>query len=67
MRSKLDPMVQTEWHEYYRAAAQRRRHNGWHRRGEARKPKLKIDASKVLAIVMGLAAATVALCVVIPA
>jgi hypothetical protein len=67
MPSKLDPMVPSEWHDYYQAAAQRRRHAGWHRRGEATKPRrAKLDATKLLAIVMGLATVTVLLCVFLP-
>jgi hypothetical protein len=66
MRSKLDPLVSSEWLEYYRAAAQRRRREGWHRRGETKKRKTTLDAPKVLAIVMGLATITVLLCLAFP-
>ncbi len=67
MRSKLDPMVPSDWHEYYRLADRRRRKAGWHRRSDtpkARRPKL--DAGKALAIVMGLATVTVLLCLAFP-
>lgn len=66
MPSKLDPAGSSEWLAYYRAAAQRRRREGWHRRGETRKRKITLDAPKVLAIVMGLATVTVLLCLAFP-
>jgi hypothetical protein len=66
MPSKLDPMVPSEWHDYYQAAAKRRRRAGWHRRGEAKPRKTRIDGNKLLAIVMGLATVTVLLCVFLP-
>jgi hypothetical protein len=66
MASKLDPTMPSEWQEYYRVAERRRRDRGWKRRGETRKPKRKIGASEVLAIVMGLATVVVALCLVLP-
>jgi hypothetical protein len=67
MRSKLDPVAHSEWHEYYRTAARRRRHAGWHRHSETRKPrKMRLDAANVLAIVMGLATVTVLLCLAFP-
>lgn len=68
MRSKLDPQSpSTEWQDYYRAAAIRRRHAGWHRRGETGARKRKLDGGRLLAIVMGLATITVILCLVLPA
>jgi hypothetical protein len=68
MSSKLDPQSpSTEWQDYYRAAARRRRRAGWHRRGETRARKYKLDGRKLLAIVMGLATVTVILCLVLPA
>jgi hypothetical protein len=67
MRSKLDPLVPSEWHDYYQVAAQRRRRAGWHRRGESKPRKAKLDGNKLLAIVMGLATVTVILCLVLPA
>jgi hypothetical protein len=66
MRSRLDPLVHSEWHEYYRAAEKRRRRAGWHRRGDSPSRKRGLDSSKVLAIVMGLATVTVILCLVLP-
>jgi hypothetical protein len=66
MRSKLDPSVPSEWHDYYRAADQRRRHAGWHRRSDSKPRKKTVDAGKVLAIVMGLSALAVLLCLAIP-
>jgi hypothetical protein len=66
MRSKLDPLVPSVWHDSYRAADKRRRHAGWRRRGENRPRKRKIDAGKVLAIVMGLSAVAVLLCLAFP-
>jgi hypothetical protein len=68
MRSKLDPLVASEWHDYYRAADRRRRERGWHRRRDSKPPKRKgLDAGKALAIVMGLATVVVVLCLVLPA
>jgi hypothetical protein len=66
MRSKLDPQAPSEWQDYYRAAEQRRRRAGWHRRGEPKSRKSKLDGDKLLAIVMGLATVTVILCLVLP-
>jgi hypothetical protein len=67
MRSKLDPMVPSEWQDYYREADRRRRHAGWHRRGDSTKPRrTQLDSGKLLAIVMGLATVTVLLCLVLP-
>jgi hypothetical protein len=66
MRSKLDPMVPSEWQDYYRDADRRRRHAGWHRRGESQPRKGQLDSGKLLAIVMGLATVTVLLCLVLP-
>jgi hypothetical protein len=67
MSSKLDPQSpSTEWQDYYQAAASRRRRAGWHRRGETRAPKYKLDGGKLLAIVMGLATIIVILCLVLP-
>jgi hypothetical protein len=66
MPTKLDPVVPSAWHEYYKAAERRRRHAGWHRRGENGAPKSRMDAGKLLAIVMGLATVTVILCLVFP-
>lgn len=66
MRSRLDPLVHSEWHEYYRAAEKRRRRAGWHRRGDSPFRKRALDSSKLLAIVMGLATVTVILCLVLP-
>ena len=55
-----------EWQDYYRAATSRRRRAGWHRRGDTKPPKHKLDGGKLLAIVMGLATVTVILCLVLP-
>jgi hypothetical protein len=67
MSSKLDPQsFSPAWQDYYRAAASRRRRAGWHRRGETRAPKIKLDGGKLLAIVIGLATITVILCLVLP-
>ena len=66
MRSKLDPMVPSEWQDYYKDADRRRRHAGWHRRGESKPRKTQLDSGKLLAIVMGLATVTVLLCLVLP-
>ncbi len=66
MRSKLDPLVPSDWQESYQAANRRRRHAGWHRRGDSKPPKRKLDAGQLLAIVMGLATVTVILCLVLP-
>jgi hypothetical protein len=66
MPSKLDPMVPSEWHDYYQAAAARRRRAGWHRRGDSKPRKTKLDGGQLLAIVMGLATVTVLLCVFLP-
>ena len=67
MQPKLDPAVPSDWQDYYSSANKRRREAGWHRRGEAAKPrKRRIDTNRLLAIVMGLATVTVILCLVIP-
>ncbi|HVU50347.1 MAG TPA: hypothetical protein VHL80_06655 [Polyangia bacterium] len=66
MRSKLDPLVPSQWQEYYRAADKRRRRAGWHRRSESKPRKKKLDAGKVLAIVMGLSALAVLFCLAFP-
>ena len=66
MRSKLDPLVPSAWHDYYREADRRRRHAGWHRRSESKAPKTRLSAGKVLAIVMGLGMVTVLLCLAFP-
>ena len=66
MRSKLDPLVPSDWQESYQAANRRRRHAGWHRRSDSKPPKRKLDSGKLLAIVMGLATVTVLLCLVLP-
>jgi hypothetical protein len=66
MPSKLDPLVPSEWHDSYRAADKRRRRAGWHRRSDSKSRKKKLDAGKLLAIVMGLSAAAVLLCLAFP-
>jgi hypothetical protein len=67
MRSKLDPLVPSDWHDSYRAADRRRRQAGWRRRGNDSKPrKRKLDPGKLLAIVMGLGAVAVLLSLVFP-
>jgi hypothetical protein len=67
MRSRLDPLVASDWHDYYRAADRRRRERGWHRRSDSKPAKRKgLDGGKALAIVMGLAAVAVVLCLVLP-
>ncbi|HSZ82205.1 MAG TPA: hypothetical protein VLA14_07985 [Polyangia bacterium] len=67
MQPKLDPAVPSDWQDYYTSANKRRREAGWHRRGEvAPPPKRRVDPSRLLAIVMGLATLTVILCLVIP-
>jgi hypothetical protein len=67
MQPKLDPAVPSDWQDYYSSANKRRRAAGWHRRGEVSSSRRKrIDPSRLLAIVMGIAALTVILCLVIP-
>jgi hypothetical protein len=66
VRSKLDPLVPSDWHEYYRIADRRRRRAGWHRKGESKRRKSKLDAAKLLAVVMGLGAVAVILCLAFP-
>lgn len=66
MPSKLDPLVPSVWHDSYRAADRRRRRAGWHRRSENKPRKKKLDAGQVLAIVMGLSAVAVLLCLAFP-
>ncbi len=67
MQSKLDPAVPSDWQDYYSSANKRRREAGWHRRSEGSKPrKRRVDPTRMLAIVMGLAALTVILCLVVP-
>ena len=66
MLPKLDPAVPSDWQDYYRNANQRRRDAGWHRRGETKPRKRRVDPSRLLAIVMGLATLAVILCLVIP-
>jgi hypothetical protein len=66
MRSKLDPLVPSAWHEYYRVAERRRRHAGWHRRGDSKPRKRRVDAGRVLAIVMGVSTLAVILCLMLP-
>jgi hypothetical protein len=66
MRSKLDPLVPSTWHDSYRAADKRRRRAGWHRRSDAKSRKKSLDAGKLLAIVMGLSAVAVLLCLAFP-
>jgi hypothetical protein len=67
VRSKLDPLVPSVWGDTYRAADRRRRRAGWHRRSESQRPKSKLDAGRLLAIVMGLGAVAVVLALVLPA
>jgi hypothetical protein len=67
VRSKLDPLVPSDWHEYYRTADRRRRRAGWHRRGESKPRKRRVDPARLLAIAMGLGVVAVILCLVIPA
>jgi hypothetical protein len=66
MPSKLDPLVPLAWRDSYRAADRRRRHAGWPRRGESKPRKAGLDANKLLAIVMGLSAVAVILCLALP-
>ena len=67
MYPKLDPAVPSDWQDYYSSANKRRREAGWHRRSEGSKPrKRRVDPTRMLAIVMGLAALTVILCLVVP-
>ena len=66
MSRRLDPAASPhEWHAHYREAEKRRRRAGWHRRGPS-KPRRRIDATRILALTMGLAAATVLVCMVLP-
>jgi hypothetical protein len=68
VRSPLDPLAPSMWHDSYRAADQRRRRAGWHRRSDSKSRKKKaVDAGKLLAVVMGLSALAVLLCLAIPA
>jgi hypothetical protein len=64
MGRTLDPATQ-DWHQHYRDADRRRRRAGWHRRGPS-KPKRHLDANRLVAIVMGVAAAVVLICLAIP-
>jgi hypothetical protein len=66
MAGKLDPTAPSAWQDYYKVADRRRRHAGWHRRGETGQRKTRIDGGRLLAIVMGFAMVTVILCLVIP-
>jgi hypothetical protein len=66
MRSKLDPLVPLAWGDSYRAAERRRRRAGWHRRGQSQPRKRRLDGGKLLAVVMGLSAVAVVLCLVLP-
>jgi hypothetical protein len=66
MAGKLDPTAPSAWQDYYLDAERRRRKAGWHRRGESKPKKRRIDSGRLLAIVMGLATVTVLLCLVIP-
>lgn len=66
VRSKLDPLVPSAWHDYYRVADRRRRHAGWHRRSASKPRKRRVDAGKLLAIVMGVSTLAVILCLVWP-
>jgi hypothetical protein len=66
VRSKLDPLAPSVWGDHYRSADRRRRRAGWHRRRESQRPKRKIDAGRLLAIVMGLSAVAVVLTLVLP-
>lgn len=65
MGGKLDPTAPNEWHALYRAADKRRRLAGWHRRG-ADRPRRRLDPSRMLAVVMGVAAVAIVLCLVLP-
>jgi hypothetical protein len=66
MAGKLEPFTPGAWHEYYREAEKRRRQAGWHRREASKPRKRAVDPGRVLAIVMGCAAVTVILCLVLP-
>jgi hypothetical protein len=63
---KLDPTAPNSWQDSYLVADRRRRHAGWHRRSENKPHKARVDPSRVLVIVMGLATVAVILCLVIP-
>jgi hypothetical protein len=65
-RVKLDPTAPNAWQDSYLVADRRRRHAGWHRRGENKPQRTRIDPGRVFAIVMGLATVAVILCLVIP-
>jgi hypothetical protein len=66
MRSKLDPLVPSTWHELYRDADKRRRRAGWHRRSDWKSRKKGLDAGQLLALVMGLSALAVLICLAFP-
>jgi hypothetical protein len=71
MPSKLDPTAPLEWREAYQQADKRRRRAGWRHADEMRTPRESrrrrpIDASRVLAVVVGVAALAVVLTLVIP-
>jgi hypothetical protein len=66
MSGKLEPASPATWKAYYRAADERRRVQGWHRRGESKAPRQKLTGSRLLAIVMGLATVVVIVCLVLP-
>jgi hypothetical protein len=71
MPSKLDPTAPLEWREAYHQADERRRRAGWRHADEMRSPRSsrrrrRIDAGRVLAVVMGVAALAVVLSLVVP-
>jgi hypothetical protein len=70
MRSKLDPTAPLEWQACYQDADKRRRRAGWRRADELKRPTRRrkpVNFNRVLAVVMGVAALTVVLTLVIPA
>ena len=67
MPSKLDPLVPSVWHDYYRAAERRRRRAGWHRHNDSKPRKKRVDPGKLLVIAMGLGTLAVILSIVLPA
>jgi hypothetical protein len=55
------------WLAYYHTAEKRRRQAGWHRRSESRPRREPLGPTKVVAIVMALAACMVLLTIILPA